>query len=108
MCSRCTDLVPEVADDAVGDSVVGTVGAIEDEPHSREVETGREHPTHDLDVATLRVPHQAEPTESRSGRPGRAVRAEPGLDLVLPGVGQLTAVGPEQLDPIVLERVVRR
>jgi hypothetical protein len=68
----------------------------------------REARLHELDVAAARVLHLLGAAKPVRGRHAPAVgageaRLDPRLDLV----GQLVAVRPEQLDAVVLERVVR-
>ncbi len=91
-----------------GHLVGGPVGAIDHHPQSVQGQAAREAGLDDLDIAGLGVVDALHAAEA--GRRSQALLqalVHQGLDLSLAGVGQLIAVGAEQLDPVVGEIVVR-
>src|SRR5439155_24639651 len=101
------DAGAEPPEDARRHAIRRAVGAVE---HDREpAELEREGPAEEVDVVRLRARVGDEAADPGAPRARRAVLAlEALLDLVLPGVGELRALRGEQLDAVVLERVVGR
>ena len=90
--------------------VGGAIGAIDDDLQAFERGALRESVLHELDVAAGRVVDPlgaAEAVALRQLPPLAAiVDAHAGFDLRFDVIRQLEAIGPEQLDAIVLERIV--
>ena len=81
------------------------VCAVDRDRHAAEVDG--EAAAQIVDVVTLGAIVRHVAADAGPARPRRVVGAlEPGLDLVLPGVGKLRALGREELDPVVGERIV--
>ena len=82
------------------------VGAVEGDGDPAQIE--REAAAQELDVLGLGLVVVDELADLRAARTGRTIRSvEPLLDLGLPRVGELGAFGREELDAVVLERIVR-
>ena len=90
------------------DPVGGAVGAIKSNLEAVEAEVAREGVFHELDVASGRIIEPAGAPERARGRQLSVDRlAQPGFDRRFDLVVQLVAVRAEQLDAVVIERVVR-
>src|SRR5205809_5179952 len=101
------DAGAEPPEDARRHAIRRAVGAVEHDGEPAELE--REGPAEEVDVVRLRARVGDEAADLGAPRARRTVVAlEALLDLVLPGVGELRALRGEQLDAVVLERVVRR
>src|SRR5438094_363946 len=97
----------EPPEDARRHAIRRAVGAVEHDGEPAELE--REGPAEEVDVVRLRARVGDEAADLGAPRARRTVVAlEALLDLVLPGVGELRALRGEQLDAVVLERVVGR
>src|SRR5437867_922005 len=96
----------ETPEHAWRDAVSRAVGAVAGDREAAQVE--RRAGAQEVDVHRLRpvVAHQR--ADLRSAGAGRAIRAlEPLLDVGLPRVRKLGPLGREELDAVVLERIVR-
>jgi hypothetical protein len=96
------DLGAEAPEDARRDAAGAAVGAVDHDAQSVQLEpVGRAQEVREVGALQRRV-------EQRHRTPGdrRRVGAQPGLDLVLDLVGQLLRARTEDLDPVVLGRVV--
>jgi hypothetical protein len=88
--------------------VSGPVGAIDDDAHARKAEAAGERRLGDLDVAGLAVVDPLHPSERRRrGQVLAQALVHQRLDRHLLLIGELVAVGSEQLDAVVGEGVVR-
>jgi hypothetical protein len=96
----------EPTEDLGGHPVGGAVSAVEH--HAQPSQVVRTARPHVIDVVGLGRVVLHEPSDMHAGRPrGDVAAAQPRLDLLLPGVGELGALRGEDLDAVVLERVVR-
>ena len=90
------------------DLVGGAIGAVDDDPQALERDLAAERPLGVLDVARLDVVDALGAAEvRRTGEHRRDVAVHQRLDPRLDLVGELVAVGPEELDAVVLVGVVR-
>ena len=88
------------------DMVGGAVGAIEHDLEAVEAQMLGEGRLGEVDIAAARIVDSAgAPDQLRSGE--LRLLLQPPLDRALGVVAELIAVGPEQLDSIVRERIVR-
>jgi hypothetical protein len=97
------DVRAEPPEQRRGDLVGGAVGAVDQQPRARQVERAEAR----LQRGLVAVERRVEAADAARPR-GLGRRVEHPLDLELGGVGELEAVAAEELDPVVLERVVRR
>jgi len=82
------------------------MGAVDCDAHAAQVELIGESALAEFDVATACVGHP--PRLAQPGRFGAAHRLiEAGLDFGLDRIGQLGPAGGKELDPVIVERVVR-
>ena len=96
------DVGAEPAEQRGRDLVGGAVGAVEQQPHAGQVERAEAR----LERRLVAVQRRVEAAHAARARGlGRGV--EQPLDLQLGRVGELVAVAAEELDPVVLVRVVR-
>src|SRR3954452_24179501 len=101
---RDRDVGAEVAEDRRRRAVGRAVGAVEQDAHAREVQTA-EARTQRGEVVVERVAGAADaPDRGRAARDSR--RLELALDRLLGLVGELVARRAEELDAVVVERVV--
>src|SRR5689334_10209995 len=96
----------ELLEDARADAIVGAVRAIDDQLHAAQRAVLRERALAELEVTALGVVHALGLTQVRGGR-DRERRIEQRLDLALDRVRELHAVGGEELDAVVVVRIVR-
>ena len=91
-----------------GHAIGRAVGAIQHDLQSVQPQSTREAGLGDLDIAPAGVFHAGGAAEfARAGHLGAEIGAHHRLDAVFSLVGQLEAVRAEQLDAVVLERIVR-
>ena len=98
------ELPQRVGSDPVG----GAVGAVDDHAQAFEREIARQRALGEFDVAVVNAVDALGAAEF--GALGEAldhVAVDQRFDVVLGLVGKLVAVGPEQLDAVVVERIVR-
>ena len=93
----------------LGRHLVGrAVGAVDDDPHALERDVPAQRPLGELDVARLHIVNALGAAEfGRAGEHRRDLAVHQRLDPRLDLVRQLVAVRSEQLDAVVLVRVVR-
>ena len=97
----------ELVEDVRCSVISGAVGAVDDDAHAAQVERARKAALAELDVPARRVFDAAGAAEFRRRHAAERL-AELRLDRCLDVVGQLVAVGREELDAVVLVRIVRR
>ena len=101
------DLGPEFPQSRRRDLVGCAVRAVDHHLQAVESLSSRKGALHELDIAALRVVEATGAAERRGRRQlSGHVRVDQGLYLFLRPIGQLVAVRPEQLDAVVLIRIV--
>ena len=96
----------ELVEDLRRDVIGGAVRAVDDDREAAQRQVVAVGALAELDVATAGVVEPARPAELGRADPALLAR-DRALDLALPDVGKLLAAGREELDAVVVERVVR-
>src|SRR3990172_5100591 len=101
------DVSAEIPKELWRQPVRGAVRAVENDLHPSKA-SERNNATEKGEVVALSLSSQLQGPDSFASWPWRAVLlSEPPLKFFLPGIGEFRSAGTEELDPIVLKRVVR-